>query len=216
MYQPPLFRQEDRERIHAVMRAHPFGLLITSGASGLLANGIPFFFDPAIGMHGVLRGHLARANGQWKDCGPEGIDALVVFQGADSYVRPGWYETKRETGKVVPTWNYVMVQARGRARAIEDEAWMRTQITDVTAHMERPRDAPWAPGDAPEDFLRAQIKGIVGIEIMLTDLVGKWKTSQNRTEQDRKGVVEGLAAAEDERARTMASLVAATLPESKT
>ena len=214
MYQPPQFRQEDLDRIHALMRDNPFGLLITAGASGLLANGIPFAFDPSAGEHGVLRGHLARANGQWRDC-VGGIEALVVFRGVDHYVRPGWYETKRETGKVVPTWNYAVVQARGTATAVEDAAWLRAQVSEVTAMMEEGRSEAWAASDAPEDFMTSQIKGIVGVEIVLTDLVGKWKTSGNRPEADRRGVVEGLRALGSDGAGAMAALVAETLPEAK-
>lgn len=212
MYQPPQFRQEDRDRIHALMRDNPFGLFITCGASGLLANGIPFVFDPSVGEHGVLRGHLARANGQWRDC-IGGIEALVVFRGVDHYVRPGWYETKRETGKVVPTWNYAMVQARGKATAFEDADRLRAQVSDVTGMMEAPHPDAWAASDAPEDFLKAQIKGIVGIEIVLTELVGKWKTSGNRPEADRRGVVDGLRGLASDEAGAMAALVAETLPE---
>ncbi len=214
MYQPPQFRQEDRERIHALMRENPFGLLITSGASGLLANGVPLAFDPSAGELGVLRGHLARANGQWRDCAG-GTEALVVFRGVDHYVRPGWYETKRETGKVVPTWNYAMVQARGTATAVEDADWLRAQVSEVTGMMESAHPDAWAASDAPEDFMKAQLKGIVGIEIVLTDLVGKWKTSGNRPEADRRGVVEGLRGLGSDEAETMAALVAETLPENK-
>ena len=159
---------------------------------------------------GTLRCHVAKANGQWKEIG-DGLEALVVFQGSDHYIRPNWYETKRETHKVVPTWNYAMVQARGIARAIEDKHWLAQQIRGVTTMMEGGAPEPWSVEDAPEDFIASQIKGIVGIEIALTALDGKWKTSQNRNEADRQGVVAGLSQLGDPAAEQMAALVAGTL-----
>jgi transcriptional regulator len=210
MYQPPAFKEDDHAAMAALMRACPLGLLITAGASGVMANAIPFLYDPATGPHGALRCHVAKANGQWKEIG-DGLEALVVFQGSDHYIRPGWYETKRETHKVVPTWNYAMVQARGLARAIEDKMWLAQQIRAVTTMMEGGAPEPWSVDDAPDDFIASQIKGIVGIEITLTALSGKWKTSQNRNEADRRGVVEGLQALGDGSADMMAALVAQTL-----
>jgi transcriptional regulator len=149
---------------------------------------------------------MARANGQWRDLAEAG-EALAVFQGADHYVSPSWYATKRETGKVVPTWNYVMVQARGVARVIEDEAWLRRQITALTQSQESSRPAPWAVGDAPEDFLAAMVRQIVGLEIEIVDIRGKWKASQNRSAADRAGVVAGLTADGDPQALAMAAIV---------
>lgn len=205
MYQPPHFREDDLGRQHALMRAHPFGLLVTGGAGGLQANGIPFVLDDSAGL-GILRGHVARANPQWREC-LGGCDALVVFQGEEHYVTPSWYETKRETGKVVPTWNYVMVQARGRARAVEDAAWLHAQIRALTARHEGQRPVPWAVEDAPEDYIASQVKGIVGIEVEIAAIEGKWKVSQNRPQRDREGVVDGLEAEGGEPAARMAALV---------
>jgi transcriptional regulator len=210
MYQPPLFRENDRDAIIALMRGQPLGLLVTAGPGGLMANAIPFLYDDQGGPFGMLRCHVAKANGQWKELG-EGLDALIIFQGPDHYIRPGWYETKRETHKVVPTWNYAMVQARGVARAIEDQAWLAHQIRAVTQMMEGGAPEPWSVEDAPDDFIASQIKGIVGIEIALTSLEGKWKVSQNRNQADREGVVEGLSALDDPNAAIMASMVAARL-----
>jgi transcriptional regulator len=206
MYQPLLHRQEQLEAQHALIRSHPFGLLISHGAEGLEANSIPFLIDPEASRLGTLQAHMARANGQWRKMS-EASEVLVVFQGADHYITPGWYETKRETGKVVPTWNYVMVQARGRPRLIEDAAWLRAQIEALTNAHERTRPAPWAVGDAPEEFIQAQIKAIVGVEIEITDIAGKWKASQNRPAADRAGVIAGLEALGDETSREMASIV---------
>ncbi|MFK0332606.1 FMN-binding negative transcriptional regulator [Rhizobium sp. NPDC090275] len=191
MYQPPHFREDDLGVQHALIRAHPLGLLITTGASGLMANSVPFHLDAAASEKGTLRLHLAKANPQWRDLA-DGAELLVVFQGADSYVTPSWYETKRETGKVVPTWNYAVVQVRGTACVIDDADWLLAQITALTTQHETPREKPWAVSDAPEAYVRAQMKGIVGVEIEITAIEGKWKVSQNRPIADREGVAAGL------------------------
>jgi transcriptional regulator len=192
MYEPPLHRQDDLAAIFALMAAHPLGLLISHGSGGLTANAIPFTRVEDGSRFGLLRAHLARANPQWRDLA-EGAEALVVFRGPDAYVTPSWYATKRETGKVVPTWNYLMVQARGTPRIFEQADWLRAQIEQLTNEREARRETPWAVGDAPEDYLCAQMRAIVGVEIGLSDLHGKWKASQNRNAADRAGVIEGLA-----------------------
>lgn len=191
MYQPPHFREDDLDVQHALIRAYPLGLLITTGASGLMANSVPFHLDAATSEKGTLRLHLAKANPQWRDLA-DGAELLVVFQGADSYVTPSWYETKRETGKVVPTWNYAVVQVRGTARVIDDADWLLAQITALTRQHEAPREKPWAVTDAPDAYVKAQMKGIVGVEIEITAIEGKWKVSQNRPIADREGVAAGL------------------------
>ena len=206
MYEPPLHRQEDLAAQHALIRAHPLGLLISHGASGLLANAIPFLIFPEASKLGTLQAHVARANPQWRDL-QSAEEALVVFQGAQHYITPSWYETKRETGKVVPTWNYLIVQARGRPRVIEDAHWLRAQIEAITDKKEASRAKPWAVGDAPEDFVAAQIRQIVGVEIEIADIKGKWKVSQNRKAEDRAGVVAGLEAEGDPEAEEMARIV---------
>ncbi|MDM9619578.1 FMN-binding negative transcriptional regulator [Rhizobium sp. S96] len=197
MYQPPHFREDDLDTQHALVRAHPLGLLITAGESGLIANPVPFLLDAAASQKGTLRLHVARANGQWRDIGA-GAEVLAVFQGANSYVTPSWYKTKQETGKVVPTWNYAIVQAKGSARVIEDANWLLAQITAITRQQEGAREKPWAVGDAPDDFIRAQMKGIVGIEIEISSIEGKWKVSQNRPVADRQGVAVGLGEMPDQ------------------
>lgn len=206
MYQPPHFREERLEVQHALIRAHPLGLLISSGEDGPLANPVPFLLDAEAAPKGVLRAHLARANRQWQALAA-GEPALAVFQGVDTYVTPSWYETKKETGKVVPTWNYAIVQVRGPVRVIEDREWLRRQITALTAQHEEGRTQPWAVTDAPEDFVAAQLKGIVGIEMTIEAIEGKWKVSQNRPAPDRIGVAEGLAAEADPQAARMERLV---------
>ena len=211
MYEPPLHRQPELAAQHALIRSHPLGLLVSHGPSGLLANAIPFLIFPEEGKLGTLRAHVARANPQWRDL-RDAQEALVVFQGFQHYVTPSWYETKRETGKVVPTWNYVVVQARGRPRAIEDAAWLRAQIEALTRQQEAGRAAPWAVGDAPEDFIQMQMRAIVGVEIEIADIRGKWKASQNRNAEDRAGVIAGLEAEGDGEARAMAEIVKAAAP----
>lgn len=190
MYQPPHFREDDPAVQHALIRAHPLGLLVTVGSSGLEANHIPFVLDASAG---VLQGHLARPNPQWQGFDPA-TEALVVFQGPEAYITPSWYAVKAETGKVVPTWNYAVVQAHGRLRVIEDRHWLRAQIEALTRSQEDRREHSWQVSDAPTAYVEAQMGGIVGIEIAITRIEGKWKVSQNRPDRDRAGVVAGLQA----------------------
>ena len=208
MYEPPLHRNEDLPELHALIKERVFGLMISSGAEGLVANSVPFVLDAGASRLGTLKVHLARANPQWRDL-QTSPDALVVFQGHDHYITPSWYETKRETGKVVPTWNYTMVQAKGRAKVMDD-AWLAQQIEELTQALEQRREQPWAVGDAPADFIAMQRRAIVGIEIEILDIRGKWKTSQNRNAADREGVVAGLEAIEDDDSRAMAEIVRET------
>jgi len=208
MYEPPLHRVDDLAQMHALIRERVFGLLISNGAEGLVANSVPFVLDAAASKFGTLKVHVARANSQWRDL-QASPDALVVFQGRDHYITPSWYETKRETGKVVPTWNYTMVQAKGRAKAMDD-AWLARQVQELTEALESQRERPWAVGDAPADFIAMQRRAIVGIEIEIVDIRGKWKTSQNRSAADRAGVVAGLEAIGDEDALAMAQIVRET------
>jgi transcriptional regulator len=209
MYQPPHHAETRPEVMHALIRAHPLGLLISNGAEGPTANPIPFLLDADHGAHGRLRGHLSKANQQWRQIADHPDEpVLVVFQGVDTYITPSWYATKRETGKVVPTWNYAIAQARGHARIIDDRDWLAGQINELTGSHEAERGDPWHVSDAPEPFIEAQIKGIIGIEIEIVSLIGKWKVSQNRPEADREGVVKGLGEERDDAAsREMAEIV---------
>jgi transcriptional regulator len=207
MYQPPLFKEDRIEVLHGLMRAHPFGLIISVGPDGEpIANAIPLLLDASAGGKGTLRGHLARANPHWKALAETG-KALVVFQGPYSYVTPSWYESKKEHGKVVPTWNYVIVQARGTVRIHEDADWLRAHVGELSDAHEEKRAEPWAVSDAPESFIASQLKGIVGFEIEIGSLEGKWKVSQNRPMPDRAGVVAGLTADGGEATSGMAKLV---------
>jgi transcriptional regulator len=208
VYEPPLHRNEHLPELHALIKERVFGLLISNGAEGLVASSVPFVLDSAGSKFGTLKVHLARANPQWRDL-QEQPDALIVFQGHDHYITPSWYATKQETGKVVPTWNYTMVQAKGRAKLMED-AWLAQQIEELTRGLEQRREAPWAVGDAPADFIAMQRRAIVGVEIEILDIRGKWKTSQNRNAADRAGVVAGLEAVGDDDSHAMAEIVRET------
>ncbi len=193
MYQPPHFKETRPDVLHGLIRTHPLGLLISNGEEGPVANAVPFLLDADVAPHGRLRAHLARANPQWRLLADNPASpVLIVFQGADAYVTPSWYETKRETGKVVPTWNYAIVQVRGMVRVVEDGEWIAQQISELTASQEGGRSAPWAVTDAPATYIQSQIKGIIGLEIAITGIEGKWKVSQNRPVADRVGVAEGL------------------------
>jgi transcriptional regulator len=192
MYQPPHHREDRLDVQHTLIETHPFGLLISLGPEGLLANGLPFLLRRETGALGTLDAHMARANDQWRTL--DGQSVLVVFQGPQTYITPAHYETKRETGKVVPTWNYAMVQARGVARVHADPEWLDGQIDALTRQHEAERPHPWAVDDAPRPYIESQMRGIVGLSIEIAAIEGKWKVSQNRPEADRRGVAEGLAA----------------------
>ena len=206
MYQPEHFRIAETNALHEVMRAHPLAQLVTAGPGGLMANPVPFITHGDEGEHGVLRAHLARPNLQWREI-EAGAEVLVIFQGHEGYVTPSWYASKREHGKVVPTWNYVIVQVRGRAIVRPDAEWLRTQVGAMTDTHEAGRSHPWAVGDAPESYIDMQLRAIVGLEIEIRDIRGKWKVSQNRPIPDREGVAAGLGSSAQEDERLMAGLV---------
>jgi transcriptional regulator len=206
MYLPSQFEETRAEVIRELVRNHPLGALVTSGPEGLTANHIPFIFDPEPAPFGTLRAHVARANPVWREIAAD-VEPLVIFQGAQNYITPSWYATKKESGKVVPTYNYMVVHAHGVMRAMDDVAWLRDFVGRLTNKFESPRDQPWAVTDAPENFIAAQLRAIVGIEIQLTRLVGKWKVSQNRNEIDREGVVTGLREAGNANLEEMAAAV---------
>ncbi len=193
MYLPPAFAEDRLEVRHGLLRAFPLATLILSDASGTSADMVPFMLYAQEGSHGLglLRAHVARANPLWRKlaAAPE---CLVLFHGPEDYISPNWYASKASTHKVVPTWNYAMVQARGAGRVVDDPVWLRRQLDDLTASQEGRQPAPWRVADAPPDFVAATIKGIIGIEIDIASLVGKWKVSQNRSTEDRRGVVDGL------------------------
>ncbi|HSB80051.1 MAG TPA: FMN-binding negative transcriptional regulator, partial [Candidatus Methylomirabilis sp.] len=191
MYVPSHFEETRIDVLHQLMYEHPLGALVTLGSDGLDANHIPFELDADPAPLGTLRAHVARGNPVWRDFSKD-VDALVVFQGSQAYITPSWYQTKRETGKVVPTYNYIVVHAHGPLRVVEDPGWLRALVEQLTSRHEAARPVPWKVADAPDDFLEQQLRAIVGLEIPIKRLVGKWKVSQNRPEADREGVVQGL------------------------
>ena len=184
--------QEDRvEILHAAIRAGGLATLVTLTADGLIASHVPILLDPEPAPYGTLTGHLARPNPQAR--GAVG-DALTIFMGPDAYVTPSWYATKRATGKVVPTWNYVAIHATGPISFFDDPDRLLDVVTRLTGQYESGRAAPWAVDDAPADFVQGMLKGIIGFTLPIARLEGKWKMSQNRPAADRAGVVAGLQA----------------------
>ena len=207
MYTPPTFRDDDRESLLATIRAARLANFVTATADGPMVTPLPLFLDESDGEHGVIYGHLAKANPQW--CAPPLGEGLAIFMGLDAYVTPAWYATKAETGKVVPTWNYVAVHAHGPVEFFHDPDRLLDAVTRLTKLYEQPRAAPWAVTDAPADFIAAQLRGIVGVRMPITRIEGKRKMSQNRNAADRAGVAAGLAASERPSEREAAALIPA-------
>ena len=203
MYVPQHFDETDVSVLHQLIRSHPLGAVITMTATGLDANHIPLVLQADPAPLGTLHGHVSRANPLWREASPS-VDALIIFQGPEAYISPSWYPAKQEHGKVVPTWNYVVVHAHGRLRAIDDPAWVRAHVEQLTQTNEAHRNVPWHVTDAPPDFINPLIKGIVGLELTMTRLTGKWKVGQNRSAADRQGAA---AALESEGAGALAALM---------
>jgi transcriptional regulator len=206
MYIPKQFDEPRVDVLHQFIRSRPFASLVTLSSGGLNANHIPLHLSEQPGPFGTLRGHVARANPIWSDIA-KGVEALAIFHGPSTYVTPSWYPTKAETGKVVPTWNYVVVHAYGTLRVVDDAAWLRAHLEALTAHNEAAFAEPWRLADAPSDFIEKMMGGVVGIEIVITRLSGKWKTSQNQPAENQAGVIQGLRASGSEGALEMAALV---------
>jgi transcriptional regulator len=206
MYIPRHFEESRLDVLHQLMRAEPLAMLVTMTSAGLNANHLPLELDPEPAPFGTLRGHVSRANDVWRSSDPA-VEALVVFQGPQRYITPGWLPTKAETGKVVPTWNYVVVHAYGTPRFFDDPAWLRAHVERLTTIHEAGRAQPWQVSDAPEDYITGLVKGIIGFELPITRLAGKWKVSQNRAAVDRQGVVDGLRAGVTAADAAMAALV---------
>jgi len=195
------------------MQARPLATIVTHGADGLAANHVPLMFLPGgpAGL-GVLRGHVARANAMWQQA-QEGTQVLAIFQGSESYVSPSWYPTKKEHGKVVPTWNYCTVHVHGTMRAHDDLQWLRQLVGSLTDGHESAMPQPWSIDDAPEDYLRSLLAQIVGIEIEITRFEGKWKVSQNQPERNRVGAAQGLIARSRGDDAAMAQLIVEHAPK---
>jgi transcriptional regulator len=193
MYLPPQFEQPDMAAMHELMRTRSLATLVTTGSDGLNANHIPLHLSATLESFGVLRGHVARSNPIWNELNSD-VDALAIFHGPDAYISPSWYATKQAAGKVVPTWNYTVVHAYGRLRIIDDAVWVRTQLEALTAQHEAGLPDPWSMSDAPEDFTEKLLGAVVGIEMIITRLSGKWKVSQNQPLQNQHSVIQGLTA----------------------
>lgn len=202
MYLPRSFEETDLATMHDFVRAHPLATLVTGADEGLCADHIPLLLFEEGGRI-FLRGHVARANPVWRSIEAR-PDVLAVFQDAGRYITPSWYATKAETGKVVPTWNYAAVHANGKARSIQDADWLHALLVRLTDTHESSRSQPWRLSDAPPDYVAAQLKAIVGIEIEVSRLLGKWKMSQNKLPRDIDGVIAGLRADQDPAAASMA------------
>jgi transcriptional regulator len=195
MYIPPAFRESDLPALQAQIAASGLTTLISVGANGPIVSNLPIIFDPNAGQHGLIAGHLARANPQWRESDLS-IPAIAIFMGADAYVSPSYYPSKREHGKVVPTWNYSMIVARGRLEIFEDADALRAQVEMLTKRFEERFEKPWQVSDAPDDFIARQIKGIVGVRLHVESIEGKAKLNQNRSAADQEGVVAGLTLSE--------------------
>ena len=193
MYMPSAFRQDDLAELHAQLQASPLALLTSAGAAGVQASHLPLLLAPDEGEFGTLYGHFARANPHWRDL-QGGAEALAVFSGPDAYISPGWYPAKAEHGKVVPTWNYIVVHARGPVELIEEPERLLQIVSRLSDQHESGRERPWAVSDAPREYLDAMLRAIVGFALPIRRLEGKWKLGQNRSAADQAGVRDGLAA----------------------
>jgi transcriptional regulator len=212
MYIPPSFAEHDVDVMHAFIEAHPLGALVTASPKGMFATHLPLVLDRGLGAHGTLQGHIARANPH-HELAADGIEALVLFTGADSYVTPSLYASKAVHGKVVPTWNYVAVHAHGTLRFVTEPAALRRHLEQLTARHEATRPRPWSIDDTPDGYVDKLLAAIVGVEIEIARLDGKWKMSQNRPAEDIDGVIEGLGASDDPRQREVADVVRERRPE---
>ncbi len=203
MYIPNHFKEDRPEVLGAFMREHPFATLVSLGGEGLIATHLPMLWDPEPAPFGTLTGHIARPNPHAK-VGAD-VETLAIFHGAQAYISPNWYPSKREHGKVVPTWNYIAVHAYGPLKLIDDAEWLRRLVTRLTELHESFSAVPWQISDAPPAFIDQMLKGIIGVEIPLTRVEGKWKLSQNRPATDQAGTVAGLEARADPDSRAMAA-----------
>jgi len=211
MYNPGHFQQDDRHEIEKLMTQHPLATLVTVSSKGIRASHIPLLYVGSGSGPGVLRGHMAKANPQWSDVIPS-VHALAIFNGPEHYITPNWYRSTTEHGRVVPTWNYVVVHAQGPLRVIQDREWLKQNVSDLTAVHEAAFPNPWKLESAPDGFIDQMLNAIVGIEIAIESLEGKWKASQNRPDADRAGVIAGLRELGTPEADRMAENVARATP----
>jgi transcriptional regulator len=205
VYIPPHFNEERVDVLHQLVREHGLATLVTYGPSGLIASHVPLVLDTSDSAtpYGTLRGHLSRANQQWRDYSPD-VPALAIFAGPQHYITPSWYPAKTEHGKVVPTWNYIVVHAYGRLETYEDRESLLANVEALTTHHEASRAEPWKVSDAPASYIDAQLKGIIGISLRIDRLEGKWKISQNRSAADQASVAAALQEAGSDASVAMA------------
>jgi transcriptional regulator len=206
VYIPKQFEESRVNVLHELIRAYPLATLVTHSSSGLNANHIPLHLSESPTPYGILRGHVARSNPLLGDITKD-TEALAVFHGPNAYITPSWYATKKETGKVVPTWNYAVVHAYGVLRVVDDASWLRAQLDALTAHNEASFPEPWAVSDAPPDHIEKIMAAIVSVEMVITRLLGKWKASQNQPLQNQAGIISGLKASSLPESEAMAALV---------
>jgi transcriptional regulator len=206
LYLPAYFQESRTDVLHALMRARPLATLVTLSESGIVANHVPVETLPDPLPHGVLRGHVARANPLWREYRADS-EALAIFQGPQAYISPSFYPSKQQTGEVVPTWDYAVVHARGTLRFTEDSVWLRALVSRLTDAHEAPRRAAWKIDDAPSRYIEQMLSLIVGFELSITGLTGKWKLSQNHSTANRLGVATGLRAAGGAEARDVADML---------
>jgi transcriptional regulator len=213
MYIPKHFEETRLEVLHGLIRSHPFATLVIAGTDGLSADHIPFLLDDGAGEFGTLRAHVARANPVWQKFS-SGVEALIVFQGPNAYVSPNWYPSKQEHHKVVPTWDYAVVHVRGVPRAVEDGEWLMRIVSDLSAVHEAGQVKPWTVAEAPRDYLDKLLERIVGLEIPITRMAGKWKAQQPRPPADKLGAIAGLNAVGSDAALGVAQMIERAMPKS--
>jgi len=211
MYVPKHYAEERLDVLHDAIARAEFGTLVTFGSTGLNATHLPVLLDRAAGPSGSLRCHVARGNPQWRDHAPD-VQALVMFLGPHAYISPNWYPSKQENGQVVPTWNYLAVHAYGPLRIFDDQDELRDHVTRLTQRQEATQAEPWQVNDAPADYVAGLLKGIVGLEIPIERLEGKWKMSQNRPLADREGAIDGLLASDAPAGHAVANVMSQLLP----
>ncbi|MDP1977334.1 FMN-binding negative transcriptional regulator [Undibacterium sp.] len=216
MYMPSHFSEERIEVLHALIQAHPLAALVSLQDGELAANHIPFLISAPTteAPYGVLRGHVARNNPVWQSAA-SAQDALLIFQGAQAYISPRWYEEKQRSGSVVPTYNYAVVHAHGPIRIVEDRQEFLRLLSDLSDNFERKFDQPWKVSDAPAEYVDRMMDMIVGIEIPVRRISGKWKTSQNKSTQDRVNMVDGLREKQDPASHALADVMEQQLFESE-
>ena len=207
MYIPQSFAERDQQVVYDFMEQHPLATLITS-AKGLYATHLPLLVDRE---RGLLEGHIARANPHHRDMAP-GSEALVIFNGPDAYITPQWYASKKEHGRVVPTWNYASVHVYGTVTFVDDAEYLRGKLEALTTRHEAAREQPWHVSDAPAEYIERQLAAIVGVQVAIARVEGKWKMSQNRSAADIEGVVRGLTSEPSEVVRQVGAIVAARRP----